>query len=38
MKIVIRVDANPNLGYGHISRCINLAKEFKKNLIVKYTF
>tara|TARA_Y100000741_G_scaffold363116_1_gene350594 strand:- start:470 stop:1519 length:1050 start_codon:yes stop_codon:yes gene_type:complete len=29
MKIVIRVDANPDLGYGHISRCINLAKEFK---------
>ncbi len=32
MKIVIRVDANPSLGYGHISRCINLAKEIKNKL------
>ena len=30
MKIVIRVDANSNLGYGHLSRCINLAKEFRR--------
>ncbi len=29
MKIVIRVDSSEEIGFGHLSRCINLAEELR---------
>ena len=34
MNIAFRVDSSSEIGLGHISRCITLADELKKN--VKY--
>ena len=36
VNILFRVDGNNELGLGHVYRCMNLAKEFKENVKIRF--